>query len=166
MSDVAEAAGLSKGTVYLYFNDKDDLIYSALVTSLEQGFGNLELILESEGEVKSQILDWVLEIASQMADSATFSIGFEFYALANRRPEIRERLRQYFQRYRELTGKVIQKGITQGEFQPVTVDSIAVAIIALFEGFNVLWFTEPNDTSWLSLRANAMEFLLDSISQK
>jgi AcrR family transcriptional regulator len=165
MSDVAEAAGLSKATVYLYFKDKDDLIYSALLTSLEQGFGSLERLLVSDGEVKSQILDWVQEIASQMAGTATnLSIGFEFYALANRRPEIRERLQKYFQQYRQLLSEVIQKGITQGEFQPVEADSIAVAIIALFEGFNVLWFTEPNDASWLSLRANTIKLLLDSIS--
>lgn len=165
MSDVAGAAGLSKGTVYLYFDDKDDLIYSALVTSLEQGFGNLEMILDSDGEVKSQILDWVQEIASQMADSATYlSIGFEFYALANRRPEIRERLQKYYQQFRQLLAEVIQKGISQGEFQPVEADSIAVALIALFEGFNVLWFIEPNDASWLSLRMNTIKFLLDSIS--
>lgn len=165
MSDVAEAAGLSKATVYLYFKDKDDLIYSALLTSLEQGFGSLERLLVSDGEVKSQILDWVQEIASQMAGTATnLSIGFEFYALANRRPEVRERLQKYFQQYRQLLSEVIQKGITQGEFQPVEADSIAVAIIALFEGFNVLWFTEPNDASWLSLRANTIKLLLDSIS--
>ena len=165
MSDVAEAAGLSKATVYLYFKDKDDLIYFALLTSLEQGFGNLERIVVSDGEVKSQILDWVQEIASQMAETATnLSIGFEFYALANRRPEIRERIQKYFQQYRQLLSEVVQKGITQGEFQPVDADSIAVAIIALFEGFNVLWFTEPNDASWLSLLANTIKLLLDSIS--
>ncbi|MEM7033324.1 MAG: TetR/AcrR family transcriptional regulator [Chloroflexota bacterium] len=165
MSDVAKAAGLSKGTIYLYFNDKDDLIYSALLASLEQGFGNLALILDSEGEVKGQILKWVEEIASQMAESAThLSIGFEFYALANRRPDIRECLQKYFQQYRQLLGEVIQKGITQGEFQPVEADAVAVAIIALFEGLNVLWFTEPDDTSWLSLRTNTIKLLLDSIS--
>ncbi len=165
MSDVADAAELSKATVYLYFKNKDDLIYSALVTSLEQGFGNLEMILDSDGEVKSQILDWVEKISSQMADSTTYlSIGFEFYALANKRPEIQERLQKYFKEFRQLLGDVIQKGITQGEFQPVEADSIAVAIIALFEGFNVLWFTGPNDISWLSLRVNTINFLLDGIS--
>ena len=48
MSDIAQQAGISKATIYLYFQSKDDLIFSALRESLNEGIRELEEILDDK----------------------------------------------------------------------------------------------------------------------
>ena len=166
MEDVAKEAGLSKGTIYLYFKNKDDLIFSVLQGSLTEGFAELEQILALDEPVKSHLLKWVEAMALRMETSTVYlSIGYEFYALAARDEQIRQTLHQYFTDYRTVLSAVIAKGITQNEFRSVDPDLIAVSLVALFEGVNVLWYTSPNEERWATFSTQTVQLLLDSISQ-
>lgn len=165
MADIAQEAGLSKGTVYLYFKDKDELVFSVLKASLDQGYGNLEKVLETDGYVKDSLLDWIQELAAQMEESAVYlSIGYEFYALAGRKESVRRHLHDYFVKYRKLLSSIVELGKENGEFVQVDSELVAVAIIAVYEGVNVLWSTEPTDESWGSICVRTNQLLLDSIS--
>jgi AcrR family transcriptional regulator len=48
MDDIAEKTGLSKGTLYLYFKSKDDLIIAILDRIFKREFGQLENLMGSE----------------------------------------------------------------------------------------------------------------------
>ena len=166
MEDVAKEAGLSKGTIYLYFKNKDDLIFSVLQASLAEGFAELEQILALDEPVKPHLLNWVEAMALRMETSTVYlSIGYEFYALAARDEQIRQTLHQYFSNYRTLLTAVVAKGIAQKEFKNVDPDLIAVSLVALFEGVNVLWYTSPDEEKWATLSTQTVRLLLDSISQ-
>lgn len=165
MADVAQEVGLSKGTLYLYFKDKDELVFSVLQASLDQGYGNLEGILETDSPIKSSLLDWIQKLAIQMEDTALYlSIAYEFYALAGRKEAVRQCLHDYFVKYRELLRSIIEKGIENGEFGQVDSELVATAILAVYEGVNVLRFTEPTDESWSFVYVRTNQLLLDSIS--
>ena len=119
----------------------------------------------TKGKIKPKLLDWTRNIASQIAESGLhLSVGFEFYALASRWPEGQEALQGFFHRYQDLLGQIIQLGIDQGEFSDVDPLAIADTMIALFEGFNVLWFMEPQSQKWQDRRIKSVELLLDFIS--
>lgn len=166
MSDVAERAGLSKGTVYLYFKDKNELVFSVLKASLSEGFEALEQILESEGSVAEQILDWVDKTSSQMEESVLLlRISYEFYALAGRKEDVREELQGYFSRYRALLKELLELGIQRKEFRPMDTELIALAIMAIFEGVNVLIATGSPDEDWSSNCVRIVRHLLDGIRQ-
>jgi AcrR family transcriptional regulator len=49
MSEVAREAELSKGTLYLYFEDKTDIMYSLLLESLEDLRGRVVPVIEDAG---------------------------------------------------------------------------------------------------------------------
>lgn len=165
MADVAQEVGLSKGTLYLYFTDKEALVFSVLQASLDQGYGNLEGILETDRSIKDSLLDWIQKLATQMEDTAVYlSIVYEFYALAGRKEAVRQCLHDYFVKYRKLLSSMIEKGIENGEFGRVDAALVATAILAVYEGVNVLRFTEPTDESWPLTCVRMNQLLLDSIS--
>ncbi|VAW43472.1 Transcriptional regulator, AcrR family [hydrothermal vent metagenome] len=165
MEDVANEAGLSKGTLYLYFKNKDDLIHSVLQASLEEGFGELEQILQLDELVKPHLLKWLEALTLRMETSTIYlSIGYEFYALASRDEQVRQTLQAYFAKYRALLHAVIKKGVDQGEFKSIDPQVVAIAMIALFEGINVLWYTSPNEQDWATICVQTNHLLLDSIS--
>jgi len=166
MEDVANEAGLSKGTLYLYFKNKDDLIHSVLQASLEEGFGELEQILQLDEFVKPHLLKWLEALALKMETSTIYlSIGYEFYALAARDEQVRQTLQTYFAKYRALLHAVIKKGVEQGEFiKSIDPQVVAIAIIAMFEGINVLWYTSPNEQDWAKICVQTNNLLLDTVS--
>ena len=74
VSDVAERAGVGKGTVYLYFPTKDDLHRAALEASLE-GYQN---------PVPADVLDFQMRIAIREATDLGF-VPPAFRAMAQAR---------------------------------------------------------------------------------
>ena len=102
--------------------------------------------------------------ANLEATAVSLSIGYEFYALAARDEQIRHSLRAHFAAYRTLLQSIIAKGIERGEFKPVDANVVAVSVLALFEGINVLWYTSPDENDWAVICTQSMQLLLDSIS--
>src|ERR1044072_6615210 len=42
MADIAKEAGVAKGTIYLYFRDRDELVEKTLETAITQLYGRLD----------------------------------------------------------------------------------------------------------------------------
>lgn len=131
VEDIAQRAGLSKGTVYLYFQTKRDL-FSAVVES-----GVVDRIARAE------------EFAAAFSGSATELLGtmlrsnlLEFWgspssgipqlviAEAKQFPELAE---TYYAdvtgRARQLLARILQLGIDRGEYRAIDVDYTARCIL-------------------------------------
>lgn len=144
MDDIAEHAGVSKGTLYLYFKSKDEIISAMLEAFFAHEFENMQTLLNSGESAASTLLNIADTVVTDMNEMSDFlSIGFEFYAVAGRKESVREFLRGYYHEYRTLLVSLIQRGIDSGEFRSINPDDIAIAIIALFEGMNLLWVVDP-----------------------
>jgi AcrR family transcriptional regulator len=56
MSDIAEASGLSKGTLYWYFESKDAIILSLLERVFEPELQDLKSLLNDDQSAKERLL--------------------------------------------------------------------------------------------------------------
>ncbi len=144
MEDVAQAAGLSKGSLYLHFRSKDDLIAGLLDRLFAESVGRLVAVGEAPLAPSEVILALFRGMAEEMAQlTPLLPIWFEFYALAGRVPAVRERLSGYFGQFRDALAAVIEKGISSGEFRPVSPDDVAIVTLAELEGIALLWGIDP-----------------------
>jgi len=140
MEDIAAQTGLSKGSLYYYFQSKDDLIIAILNLLFQREFDHMERMDYAEigaGEAIKNIAELVLEDFINMQQ--VLPVAYEFLAHASRNKAVQEALRQYLNRYMDLLVPIIQHGIDKGEFRNVDAKDVAISIGAIFEGTILLW---------------------------
>lgn len=126
LDDVAKRAGVSKGTLYLYFDSKEDL-FKAVV---REGFGAKyleaeELIASFPGPsdvlLATLMRRWWNEIgATRLSGIPKLIVGE-----AGNFPEItRFYHEEVMQKGLSLFRSVIERGVARGEFRPVNVDHV------------------------------------------
>jgi len=139
MDDIADQTGLSKGTMYLYFKSKDDLIIAILDRLFQREFSQLEHMDENLTAVES-----ILKFTDMMATDMTrmlrlIPIVYQFLALAFRNKYVQYSLKQYLSRYLHIVTAMIQRGVDSGELKPVDPGEVAIAMGAIMEGTLLLW---------------------------
>ena len=122
--EVAARAGVSKGTLYLYYPSKEDLLKAVIKTNLSErlaaGAAQAADFTGSAAELmRSLVVDWWTQIYDDPA-SAVFKLVI---TEARTFPEIAEfYAREVVMPARTLMTKIIQRGIDQGEFRPLDPD--------------------------------------------
>jgi len=140
MDDIADETGLSKGTLYLYFKSKDDLIIAILDRMFQHEFKQLETFNQdgiSAIDAIWQITDLLTKDILGMI--RLIPIVYQFLALAFRNKVVQKVLKKYVNRYLDVLTPIIQRGIDSGEFRKVDAREVAVAMGAMIEGTLLLW---------------------------
>jgi AcrR family transcriptional regulator len=140
MDDIAEETGLSKGTLYLYFKSKDDLIIAILDRMFQYEFRQVESLSLSEMNAVDAI--WkVTDVLTRdiLRLQRLIPIVYQFLALAFRNKYVQLVLKKYINRYVDLLIPIIQRGVDSGEFRDVEVREVAIAMGAMMEGTLLLW---------------------------
>jgi len=132
LDDVASRAGVSKGTLYLYFDSKDAL-FKAVV---EQGIVPLFVTAEQQiAEFKGSSADLLRRLLfgwwQQIGATRLAGLSKLIIAEARNFPE----LAQYYHdkvivRGRALLGTVLQRGTASGEFRALDVETAIDVIFA------------------------------------
>ena len=161
LEDVARRAGVTKGTIYLYFENKEALfkalIRQTIVPVLAQGE---ELAKSFTGSARELFERLVREYWRLVGETSLVGIPKLMMAEANNFPEL---ARFYYEevvtRGHRLMASVIERGIKAGEFRPVNVmvaaklamSPLMHAVIArkafsacMPEGFNVVKYLDTH----------------------
>lgn len=144
MEDIADETGVSKATLYLYFNSKDDLIAAILDLVFQREFeqiGQLDLSTITAAQAIWNMIDLVVQDFTRMPHLVP--VVYEFLALAFRDKTVESAIQSYFARYMQFLVDIIQHGIDTGEFRAAPARDIAVTIGALIEGTFLLWVYDP-----------------------
>jgi AcrR family transcriptional regulator len=140
MDDIAEKTGLSKGTLYLYFKSKDDLVIAILDRIFQGVFMQLDARKDRQISATKAIFQFTEEaIRDYRRMLRLMPVAYEFLALAFRNKIVQKALRQYFRHYMDALVPIIQLGIDSGEFRQVDAKDIAIAAGAIYEGTVLLW---------------------------
>ena len=132
LEDVAARAGVSKGTLYLYFPDKESLFKEAVRSAILPGLAAAEQLAADPGAPSFGILAGIVRaIAQRLAMSPAGAIPKLMIAEAGNFPELAafyydEVIRRGF----GLVGSVLERGIAQGEFRPVPVAATVRLVVA------------------------------------
>jgi AcrR family transcriptional regulator len=132
MRDVAKRAGVSKGTAYLYFQSKEDLLRAAvrgsIVPILDIG-DDLELDSDASASALLERLlsDWVAEFDRRGVTGVPRLVMAE----AGNFPEIaQEYVSAVIQRSRRLFARVLKRGVRAGEFRELDVRAAVDVLLA------------------------------------
>ncbi len=121
MEEIAATAGVAKGTIYLYFQGKEELIQALISQVGENLLQDLEGILEKSGsprEILPQVVSLLLDYLER--ERVLFPVYVRDLRQGQRPPEKGRwpPLREMEEKFMELITRLFAQGIAAGEFIP------------------------------------------------
>jgi TetR/AcrR family transcriptional regulator, repressor for uid operon len=133
MEDIAMAAGLAKGTLYLYFKNKEDLFYAICDHNLEELRNQLSRVFNRKENIMLDARKFYDEYRKESLGGDT--IWFEMIALSTRSPRLRKILTENQSKVYQVVKEVLKTQIERGFLrEDINVDVTASALIALYNG--------------------------------
>jgi AcrR family transcriptional regulator len=147
MAAIAKQADIGKGTIYEYFETKEDLFF-AVFTWYSRRMSEAATVAVSElGGSAAQRIRAVsrslLNVTEEIKD--LFALTMEFWAAANTSP-LRSRFaddfRQLYSDFRNILAGLIREGVQRGEFRPdVDPEAVAAVMVGSWDGLILqAWF--------------------------
>jgi AcrR family transcriptional regulator len=161
LEDVAARAGISKGTLYLYFKGKEELFEAVVRATLLPNIERLEAMAATFEGPSAVLLERLLLTFAAVVDSRVGAIPKLVIAEAGNFPELaRFYLDEVVRRGLRLIGSILRRGIGRGEFRPIDVDRAVFCVIAPML-LAALWKSslEPHDDAPLDAQALARTHL-------
>jgi AcrR family transcriptional regulator len=132
LDDVAARAGISKGTLYLYFPSKEELFKAVVRQALLPNLARVERLLrEHPGPAAAQVELMIGQIGALLQNTRIGAIPKLIIAESGNFPELaRFYLEEVIQRGLGLFATVLERGIASGELRAVDVGHGARTLVA------------------------------------
>jgi AcrR family transcriptional regulator len=171
MAEIAIEAEIGKGTLYEYFDSKEDLFFTVFEWFVQATEAEAKVSISALGGSASERLDALSDSLmsswAQMEDM--YSLVMEFWS-ASASSQMRERFKQAFKNgysdFRQIVSTLIRDGIERGEFQPhVDIESVAAALVGTWDALLLqAWFDD--DFNPLTAARGFMTVVINGLTAK
>jgi AcrR family transcriptional regulator len=126
LEDVAARAGITKGTLYLYFRNKEELFKAVVRQSLVPNIARAEAMVAQSGEPSPALLERLILQWAELYATPLSAIPKLILTEAGNFPDLaRFYLDEVVHRGIALFQLVLRRGIERGEFRPLDTDLVA-----------------------------------------
>ena len=132
LEEIAQRAGVTKGTLYLYFPNKEELFKAVVRQSLVPMLArNEEVIAASTAPTPVLLRQLILSFPSLMLNNPASALPKLIISEARNFPDLAQfYLTEVIQRGRKLIRGLIARGVARGEFRAVDVDHAFYSVMA------------------------------------
>jgi len=116
IDDLAHEVGIGKGSVYLHFSSKEEIVLSHIDRIIERLKGRLREIAEKRSGVERRLGDMLVERVIYRFDSVQHYTQSLNDLLSHVRPKLLERRKRYFDEESRIFSAVIVEGQAAGVF--------------------------------------------------
>lgn len=130
--DIADAAGIGKGTVYEYFESKDAIFFELFKTKVAAGYDSLSELLNKEIPCEKKIkeyLDIELTNTAKYTFNKNFLVDLMMKSDAFRNPELIESIHKLVKKKFTILHGILEEGIKTGEFRDIDPMLAAVSVM-------------------------------------
>lgn len=140
LDDIAKRAGVTKGTLYLYFQSKEDIFKSVVREEVITNIAKVEEMAMDESHSSAETLKQIFEFWAKLFFKTRVGAVPKLVLSEGRNfPEIsRFYLEEVIYRGFKLLSNVINRGIKRGEFRQINVENTVKCILAPAI-FSMLW---------------------------
>ncbi|NOX37108.1 MAG: TetR/AcrR family transcriptional regulator [Calditrichaeota bacterium] len=170
MADVARAAGIGKGTIYEYFQSREQLFQSAFEYLLRKikamMVSQIDESLSPPEKIRTGFLAYLDVTTMQIEDFAEILLDFWAYAIRNKdnADNITLDIRNRYQEFRDLTIPILEEGIQKGIFKPHNTEFVASAIIAAGDGLLLQWMADKHHFDLKATAETILNIILEGIT--
>ncbi len=131
LEDVAARAGVTKGTLYLYFRSKEELFKAVVRQSLVPSIARGEAIVAQSDEPSIALIERLLLEWAKLGTTPLSAIPKLILTEAGNFPEIARFYHQeVVQRSMALFQAVLRRGVERGEFRPLDGELVTRCLVA------------------------------------
>ncbi len=161
IEDIAREAGLGKGTIYLYFDRKEEIFTAYVRGRIEeaQAMFRVEIarVATAEGKIRRFLELRFKTIAENLKrDGVTPETFREVHTL----PELQALRAEYVLRENEIVRAILVEGINNQEFSVADPALAAVAISAAAEALASPWVLDGREIPWDAKATTLSELLI------
>jgi AcrR family transcriptional regulator len=128
--DIAALAGVSKGTLYLYYPSKETLLKAAIASPALRTLANFRPLADCEGDSVEVLRRVMFDVWAQLQDKTVGRVLKLAVAEVQRFPEVMEVWqRQVLRPLHVVIAEVLLQGMERGEFRQVAVDAVADSLL-------------------------------------
>jgi TetR/AcrR family transcriptional regulator, cholesterol catabolism regulator len=147
MSDIAEAVGIQKPSLYHFFPSKEDLLREVLLPVVDQPYAELRAIAKSQADPAAKLADGMVALGRAFG---RYRSGMEIL--------VREKLERHLSTrsygeimrekaaYTDLWRRILREGVATGRFAPLDDKITAFAIIGSLN-WMYAWFDPRGELS-------------------
>jgi AcrR family transcriptional regulator len=141
LDEVAEAAGVTKGTIYHYFDTKEELLLSVVEHYQALAFGRVEDALrDGRLPASTRIRLVVRKIFSHRDEVGRHLLALMIRGVAHEVPRVHERwLRDGPARLWTLIGGLVEEGKERGEFRPDADGDVGARVLVSGLMLQLMW---------------------------
>lgn len=131
MDDVAARAGVTKGTLYLYFKNKEELLAAVIRENVLPNLARVEQLLETHQGPIADIIPKIVQFWwTNVGSTRLGGLPKLIFSEAANFPELAKIFMDVFTRGQIMLTHLIQRGIDAGEFRPCDPRYVARLMIA------------------------------------
>ena len=171
MIDIAEKAGIGKGTIYEYFDSKENIFEEAF----HSHFGQMELQVtqlaesSSDAVTKLKILMRTTLVDFFIEHGEFAGIMMDFWAEGIRQKDENilgiVNLKDMYTMFRGVVSDILQQGIDEGVFKTMNKFAVASAIIGSFDGLLLQWIVDREAINLDSLTNELLSVLIGGLKK-
>jgi len=146
MAEVAEAAGIGKGTIYEYFKSKEDIFAEAFRHFMEQMDAvmakRLFKIHDPIEKLTALIAGWAEIVQDSSHDFMEIMMDFWAEGVRHKQKPTAFDLKKMYDEYRRLVVEILEEGISKGRLRPMNTTIVASILIGALDGLALQWIVD------------------------
>lgn len=136
MDDIAETAKLSKGTLYLYFKNKEELFYAISENNIRELKEQLSVLFTKSEDLISDSQKFYVNF--RKASGPSDKVFLETIAESSRNRKLQDMLHRQRLKVLDVVTDYLRLQIRKGFFRSdVDVNAIAAGLVALYDGLTI-----------------------------
>lgn len=173
ISDIARQAGIGKGSVYDYFETKDEIIQDCFLFFIKELEFDFEDILLSPLPALDKLKQIFAAFALTMELSENqqmMELMFDFWAESIKSRQLKtvlfQKMDTFYRAYRKLCQDLIRDGIREGSFRnDLDAETMATIILGMNDGIIVQWLLDKS-IDFSKTMNEMVRMVLEGISSK
>jgi AcrR family transcriptional regulator len=138
LDDIVAESGLSKGSLYWYFESKDVLFKAAMTAVAANIIGEPMRLLETAGTATAKLRTAAQIMVDSCGEIAQyFGLLLEFWSQSERNDEEMLFWTELLPPYQQMVAAIFEEGIQAGEFRKTDTAALAWMMMAAYDGLSV-----------------------------
>lgn len=164
MKDIVEAAGISRGGLYLYYESTSEIFLEVMKAESQETDSDFDSIITDDSTVPEILRFFLTEQKKELLhrESSLASATYEFF-FANRLPHDENRLQISFDEGVKVLSSLIESGIDAQQIYDVDSNAAALNIMLILEGLKICALTQDLDPLVID---SQIDYIMESLEVK